>query len=403
MTEAPSYRWVVLTVGVGVQAAGGAFVQGLPAVAPALRAGYGLDLAEVGVALGGVLGGMTLALLAWGMLADRIGERRVTVIGALGSGAALAAASATSSLAGLTACLALAGLMVASVNVASGRSLVGWFGPGERGTVLGVRQASLPVGGAVAAALLPLIALPNRPDRALLALAAAMGVGACVAGMWMREPPRPPPARATGDSPLRDRRLWVLAAASAMLSSVQFAFLGFLVLFLHEQRGVGVRLAALSLVVLQLGGAAARVLIGLWSDRRRVRLALLRRLGAAVTVALGGTAALVAGGAASWLVVTTMMATGVLVMCWNGVAFVAAAEIASPSRTGTALGMQTTALALGGAIALPVFGVVVATAGWAAAITLLATVALVAWSMLRALHLGELRAPAVAGPAQSSP
>src|SRR3712207_8329575 len=101
---------------------------------------------------------MTLTMLGWGVLADRIGEHRVIPLGLTGTAAAAAAASLTSGFGDLLACLFVAGLFCASVNAASGRAVIGWFGREVRGMALGVRQASLPIGAAAAAAVLPAVA-----------------------------------------------------------------------------------------------------------------------------------------------------------------------------------------------------------------------------------------------------
>jgi len=44
-----------------------------------------------------------------------------------------------------------------------------------------------------------------------------------------------------------------------------------------------------------------------------------------------------------------MVAGGVLAMSWNGLSFTAAAELAGRARSGASLGLQQTALAVGGA------------------------------------------------------
>jgi MFS family permease len=84
------YRWVVLAVSVGAQAAFmGAVFQGIPALGPALRSAYGLSLAQLGFVLSSATVGVICTLLAWGAVADRYGERRVMVLGLLGAAVAL--------------------------------------------------------------------------------------------------------------------------------------------------------------------------------------------------------------------------------------------------------------------------------------------------------------------------
>jgi sugar phosphate permease len=41
------------------------------------------------------------------------------------------------------------------VFAASGRLVLGWFGPGERGLAMGLRQTAQPLGTMLAAAILP--------------------------------------------------------------------------------------------------------------------------------------------------------------------------------------------------------------------------------------------------------
>ena len=65
--------------------------------------------------------------------------------------------------------------------------------------------------------------------------------------------------------------MWRLGAGSALLVIGQGAMLGFIVLFLHDERGVDAGLAAAALAAVQLGGAAARLLAGRRSDTEGAR------------------------------------------------------------------------------------------------------------------------------------
>ncbi len=91
-TEDP-YRWNILGLATGGQAASAALFQGLPSIGPALAAAYALSLAQVGIVLGSVILGMTITLLPWGLAADRFGERRVIPLGLAGTALALCAAA----------------------------------------------------------------------------------------------------------------------------------------------------------------------------------------------------------------------------------------------------------------------------------------------------------------------
>ena len=76
-------------------------------------------------------------------------------------------------------------------------------------------------------------------------------------------------------------------------------------------------------------------------------------------------------------------------MSWNGLAFTAAAEISGRARAGTAMSLQNTILAVGGALAPSVFGAVVEATSWTSAFAVLALAPLVAVFVLRPLEGDE--------------
>src|SRR5439155_10110610 len=183
---AHSYRWTILAAGVVAQASFSAILLGLPSIAPQIRHGYGLTLTQVGVVLAALNFGLLVTLLPWGIVADRIGERAVLATGLAGCAAALVAAGFTSSFAGLVAALALAGALGGGTQSASGRAVMSWFGPAERGLALGIRQTAVPLGGAIAAGVLPALTAHISLRAAFFGLAAGCVAGAAVGVALLR-------------------------------------------------------------------------------------------------------------------------------------------------------------------------------------------------------------------------
>jgi sugar phosphate permease len=392
---------VVLGVGMTAQASISALQLGLPAIAPEIRDQYGLSLAGIGALLAASTVGIIVTLLAWGALADRIGERAVIGIGLTGAALALLAAALTDTAAGLGACLVAAGAFGSSANAASGRAVVAWFGPSQRGFALGLRHMSTPLGGAVAALLLPLAVHAGGVGAAMVGLAGACAVGALAAAIGLRRPePAPGPEHLDDPpptaGPLRDRAIWRLSLGTASVVVAQLSLLSFVALYLHEERGWSVGAAAAALALMQFGGAAARVAAGVWSDRLLLRIRPLRTLalaGAATTLLAALLVPAPDGATAVALVVA-----GILTMAGNGVSFAAAAEMAGPARVGTALGLQNTVLFVAVAIAPPVFGLTVGALSWPAAFALAAAFPLIGWWILGPLAARERRrAPTVSG------
>ena len=232
-----------------------------------------------------------------------------------------------------------------------------------------------------------------------LACACAVGALAAVAGLRRSEPDPdelpglddPPPTA----GPLRDRAIWRLSLGTAAVVLAQLSLLSFTALYLHEERGWSVGAAAAALAVVQLGGAASRVVAGIWSDRAGARIRPLRTLalaGAATTLVV---ALLVR--APDGAVAVALIVAGVLTMAGNGVSFAAAAEMAGPSRVGTALGLQNTVLFVAVAIAPPLFGLAAGLLSWAAAFALAAVCPLVGWWILGPLAAREGRRVGAAG------
>jgi sugar phosphate permease len=357
------YRWTILGAGTTAQASFSAALIGLPALAPALRTQYDLTLGETGIVLGAMSFGLLPTLFAWGLLADRIGERAVIVLGLSSGGLVLAFAGETTSFGALVATLALAGALGASVNSASGRAVMGWFEEDERGLALGIRQAAVPIGGAIAAVTLPLLASVGGTKLAFAALGGGVIVCGAIAGVLLREAPHRPRATTAGArSTLRDGLLWLLAGGSSLYLTAQIAIASFVVLFLHGHRGLSTHAAAGVLAIVNLLAIGTRIAAGRWSDRTRARIAPLRTVGLALATATVVAAALVDAPLA--VLIPALIVDGVIGFSWNGLSFTAAAERAGAARSGAALGFQQTTLAVVGAIVPPAFAALVTATSW---------------------------------------
>lgn len=379
------YRWVVLAAGAVAVASGAAmFVTGLPVLAPTLQSELDLSLGEIGVLLAAAWVGSTLTLLPWGLAADRFGERIALTLGLSACAAFLAAAAFATTFWALFLLLALAGAAGSSVNSASGRAVMQWFAPSERGLALGIRQSAIPAGGVIGALAVPALAAAGGSEAAFLFLAGFCAFGALIGGLFLRrgdagEDLAPTSIRRT----LADSRLWRLCVGSGVYLYAQLALIGFAVLFLHEQHGVSAGRAALVVAVSQVIAAGLRIAIGRWSDVLGSRVRPLRLVGLAVAASLTVIAALSDG--PLWLLVAALAIAGGLSMAWNGLSFAAAAELAGLRRSGAAIGFQQTVLSGIGVVAPPLFAVTVTVLSWPAAFLLAAVFPLAGWLALRPL------------------
>ncbi|HET9673174.1 MAG TPA: MFS transporter [Gaiellaceae bacterium] len=364
----------------GAQASFSTITLGLPAMAPALREAYDLDLKGVGLFLAAEWVGLTIALLPWGLVTDRIGERRALASGLSVCGALVCLIGLANSALAAGALLALAAGAGASVQSASGRAVMQWFGPSERGLAFGVRQTAVPLGGVIGALVLPALANAHGVEASFLFLGLFCVATAVIGYAVVRDLPSEGVDVEEVESTLRDRRLWVLCGGSGLYVTAQMVLFSFLVLYLHDERGFSAAGAAGVLATAQVVAVFLRVGVGRWSDVLRSRIVPLRRIGIATTAALAAAAILL--DAPNAVVVSLLVVATALSAAWNGLSFVAAAELAGAARSGAAIGFQQTVLSVAGIVVPPLFASVVDASSWRLGFGVAAVAPLLGWVLL---------------------
>ena len=79
---------------------------------------------------------------------------------------------------------------------------------------------------------------------------------------------------------------------------------------------------------------------------------------------------------------TLLVLLGCVTISWNGLSFAAAAEGAGRARSGSAIGLQQTALATSGAVFPVLFGLLVAATSWRWGFAAVAVFPLLGWRLL---------------------
>ncbi|SFR18609.1 Sugar phosphate permease [Lentzea waywayandensis] len=374
------YRWVVLSVGALAQGTNAAVFLGLPAISPQLQQHFSLALPQIGLLLGAVNLGTMIALVPWGVVADRRGERLVMTIGGVGAAACLlSVALGNAWIAGLA--LLGAGLFGASVNAASGRAVMSWFSRESRGLAMGVRQTATPLGAALTAAVLPGIAISAGIPTAFVVLAGVTAFVALAVALLVREPPGAIRASTEHGLVLKDPKLLRLSLASGLLVVPQFTATALLVPLLHGHRGMSVTAAAAIFAVAQLLGGAGRLAVGVWSDRVRSRIGPLKIV--SVLTACGFVLVAALDQAPLPLLIAVLVPTSLFALCWNGLAVTEAGELAPEGRSATAIAMQNSANYLSAAVTPFVASFVAVHVAWPAAMLLAAVAALASVAVLR--------------------
>jgi len=369
----------MLAVGMLAQVAGTLLANAPLFLIPYLHLERGLTLVEAGLLASTPFVAITVSLVAWGAVVDRIGERLALTIGLTivtvgGLGAAL-----STSYVWLGLFWIVAGVGAASTNSASGRLVVGWFPPERRGTAMGIRQTALPLGVGLAMFIVPVTAEAQGLRAALLAPAVLCAAATLAVAVLVVDPPRPSRAEAEGLGQLANpyrgsRRLGRIHVASMLLVIPQVTVWTYTLVWLIDERGWSTTAAGALLGSTQLLGAAGRIAVGWWSDRAGSRLGPMRIVAVTTVVTMVALGLL----EDTALAVAIMIVAATVTVASNGLAFTAVAELGGPFWSGRAMGVHNTGQYLVAALVPPLVGALVTGQGYAFAFAAVALFALLA-------------------------
>src|SRR6478735_5450750 len=132
-----------------------------------------------------------VTLFVWGLVVDRIGERAVLLAGLGGTTLLGIVATMVHGTVPLVAVLFVVGMFAACTGSASGRIVVGWFPPQRRGLAMGIRQMAQPLGVAIAAATIAVVAERVDVSAAMWVPVGATALAFVAVLAIVLDPPRP--------------------------------------------------------------------------------------------------------------------------------------------------------------------------------------------------------------------
>lgn len=339
--------WTVLVVTTAIQAMVSLITLAPPVFATEAAADMGLDARLVGFYTSLVYFGAMLTSLPAGGVVQRHGALRVSqvclLLGAAGLGLLAWGVPALV----LPAAL-IVGFGYGPITPASSHVLARTTPPERRGLVFSLKQTGVPLGGFLAGAVVPTLALAWGWQGAALAVG-AVAVVLAVAAQPLRRAldadRRPAMAAGRGGALYgalkvvwRDRALRLLALASFTFAAIQLSLSSYLVAFLVQQVGLDLVTAGFILAGAQTGGIVGRVAWGLVADAwLGVRPTLVGL--AFVMAACAGMMAGVAGG--GWPVAgiaALAVVFGATAIGWNGVFLAEVAHLAPEGQAGAATG-----------------------------------------------------------------
>ncbi len=333
-----------------------------------------------------VVGG--LGSLPAGHLVDRLGGRKV-LVGLLGLviistlGMALAP-----SFSAMLFAAAVAGGGLAACNPTTNKLIAAHTAPGERGWIVGIKQAGVQFGAFFTGAVLPAtaVALGWR-----LALAVTIAVpAAAIAAVFLLIPPdtgAPEDPSGAGRTSLTSTVWWMTAYAALMGAGVA-AIGAWVPLYAKEGVGVSVNTAGAVAATIGLVGIASRVAWG-WATERIGQFSMpLAVMGLGSTVA--SLFLIAASSMGPWLLWAAAVLFGATAVTWNAVGMLAIVAEVETDAAGMASGIVLAGFYAGFVVSPILFGYSVDrtgayTWGWGgiAVVFVAATVVALAWDAFR--------------------
>jgi predicted MFS family arabinose efflux permease len=386
--------WLSVFLTLAVQSLVSLVVFTPPVLAPSAAAEVGVAPSAVGIVTALIyLSAAVGALLSSDAIARR-GPMRVSQLSLLlcGGGIGLMASGHVA----LVAAGALViGIGYGPITPASSAILANRAPPNLRSLIFSIKQTGVPIGGALAGALVPALILVMGWRGAALVIGALTAALALLVQPWrgqMDRDSRPPDATGMRGliAPLRlvlsHATLRRMGLASFTYSGMQMCLASYLVVYLYEQAGMSVAAAGAALSAAMAAGIAGRIFWGVVADHWVAPRTLLGALGVAMSCA----AFLMAGVSEVWplaLVFTMSAMYGATAVGWNGVYLAEVARIVPVAQAAAATG-GTLAMTYLGVVALPLmFWAIVAATG-TYALAFVAAGALTLWRSTFFLRTG---------------
>lgn len=365
---------VPLLVTLAIQVQASLIVFTPPVLAPAAQVDVGVSAAAVGIVTALIYVTSVPSALFSAYLLERVGAIRVSQLCVLFCSVGMAMMAIPHPLVIALGALVV-GMGYGAVTPASSTVLAERVPPGLRAFIFSLKQSGVPIGGAIAGALVPLLISRFGWKAAALAVA-LIGVAVILAAQVVQhevDSVNPRKRRPRGGGllePLRlvfkHHRLREMAISSFTYSGMQMCLGSYLVVALIDLTGFSLAQAGAALSVAMIAGAVGRLFWGAIADNWVASRRLLGFLGVTMSACAFVTAAIGPhwSGAAVYAIAFVYGATAV---GWNGVYLAEVVRIAPPGQAGAATGASL-AMTYSGVVALPsLFWLVHTASGYAAA------------------------------------
>jgi MFS transporter, ACS family, hexuronate transporter len=338
----------------------------IPPLIPFIQSDLKLNYTQIGAIMSFLYFGAVIMSLPAGWLTDRLGVKRMLLLSQAFMGFFVAMFSLTGNYFMAILFAFAMGLGYGMVNPPTTKGIMVLVKKEKRGMAMSVKQTGVPIGSAIAAALLPPLALRFSWGFSFVFAGGIVILSGLLSQVFYQqsrekpnsfssEPAEAPPGNPKQIYPIKN--IIYLGIGCAFCSLVQIALVTYIILYLRDDRKADLVLAGFCLTLVNIGGILGRIFWGVVSDwlfSRKVTLKLIAVLIFLVSLVLGLNLSLPL---VPLFIIVFLF--GFSAVGWNGVYHAFVGELSGKEKAGRAIGLSMTITFLGNVIGPVLFGKII--------------------------------------------
>lgn len=183
-----TYKWVMLIIATIAQTTATLITYGIGVFALFWKEEYALTNMESGLLVSVLNVGPLFCMLFVGRLLDQYNEKILISISSFLLGSSLLLTNIVNGFNGLLFVLLLIGMFYSVSQPGGSKVILKWFRKENRGLAMGIRQAGIPIGGALAGVLIPFLTIQYNMTYAINSIACICIIGGLLFFMFYKEP-----------------------------------------------------------------------------------------------------------------------------------------------------------------------------------------------------------------------
>ncbi|PEC19079.1 MFS transporter [Bacillus cereus] len=184
-----TYKWMVLILATIAQATATLITYGVGAFALFWKEEYVLTNMESGLLVSVVNIGPLFCMLFVGRLLDQYNEKMLISVSSFLLGGSLLLTNIVNGFIGLLFVLLLVGTFYSVSQPGGSKVIINWFPKENRGLAMGIRQAGIPIGGALAGVLIPFLTIKYNVAYTINIIGSICIIGGLLFYIFYQDPP----------------------------------------------------------------------------------------------------------------------------------------------------------------------------------------------------------------------